>query len=190
MQLFRTVHQLYLKIIKKAIAIFLITLTGFNSFGLFFFYWGKIELCKIKAQDYADGYYQLREKSLTLFSSASKEFQLINDDEILAGGKLYDIVKTEISDGKTLYYTLSDEEEDAYVQQLGDWGKSNSEEQSLPTKTVGLHIAKFFDIKKCSYSSSKDFLRLYSNVRSYNDLFLYTSPQQNIISPPPDNFLS
>lgn len=168
----------------------MITLLGFNSFGLFFFYWGKIELCKIKAHDYADGYYQLREKALILFSEGSKEFQLINDDEILSDGKLYDIIKKEISDGKTLYYTLSDDEEDAYVQQLGDWGKLNSEEQSLPTKTVGLHIAKFFDIKKGSYSSLKNILRLHSTVRSSNDLFLYTSPQQNIISPPPDNFLS
>jgi hypothetical protein len=157
---------------------------------LFFFYWGKIELCKIKAQDYSDGYYQLREKSLTLFSSDAKNFQLINDDEILAGGNLYDIVKTEISNGKTLYYTLSDEAEDVYVQQLSDWSKSNSAEQSLAAKTVGLHIAKYFDIKEHSFSSLKNILRLPSNVRSSNDLFLYISPFQNIFSPPPDNFLS
>ena len=157
---------------------------------MFFFYWGKIELCKIKAQDYTEGFYQLREKSLTLFSSGSKDFQLINDDEILAGGNLYDIVKTEIRDGKTLYYTLSDEAEDVYVQQLADWGKSNSEEQSLPTKTVGLHIAKYFDIKEHSYSSLKNILRLHKNIRSSNDLFLYISPLKNIFSPPPNNFLS
>ena len=163
---------------------------GFNSFGLFFFYWGKIELCKIKAQGYADGYYQLREKSLTLFTSDSKKFQLVNDDEILAGGKLYDIMRKEISNGKTLYYTLSDEEEDAYVQQLGNWGKLNSEEQSLPTKTVGLHIAKYFDIKESGYYALKELFRLSSNVRYSNDLFLYVPPQLNIISPPPDNFLS
>jgi hypothetical protein len=179
-----------LKIIKKTTAIFLIALLGFNSFGLFFFYWGKIELCKIKAQDFAEGYYQLREKKLTIFSSGAKEFQLINDHEILAKGNFYDIVKTEISGGKTLYYTLSDDEEDAYLQQLSAWGKSNSEEQSLPTKTVGLHIAKYFDIKEHSYSSLNNILRLHSNVKSSNDLFLYISPLKNIFSPPPNNFLS
>ena len=157
---------------------------------MFFFYWGKIELCKIKAQDYTDGFYQFREKTLTIFSSGAKEFQLINDDEILAGGNLYDIVKTKIRDGKILYYTLSDEAEDVYVQQLSDWSKSNSEEQSLPTKTVGLHIAKYFDIKEHSFSSLKNILRLHSDVSSSNDLFLYLSPLKNIFSPPPDNFLS
>ena len=157
---------------------------------MFFFYWGKIELCKIKAQDYADGYYQLKEKKLTTFSSGANNFQLINDDEILAGGNLYDIVKTEITNGKTLYYTLSDEAEDVYVQQLSDWSKSNSAEQSLPTKTVGLHIAKYFDIKEHNFSPLRNILRLHSNVRSSNDLFLYISPFQNIFSPPPNNFLS
>jgi len=157
---------------------------------LFFFYWGKIELCKIKARDYSDGYYQLKEKTYKLFSSASKDFQLVNDHEILAEGKLYDPVKTEISNGKTLYYTLSDEEEDVYVQQLSNWGKSNSEEQSLPTKTVGLHIAKYFDITEHNYSSLNNIFRLHSNVRSSNDPFLYKSPLKNIFSPPPNNFLS
>ena len=157
---------------------------------MFFFYWAKIGLCKIKTRDYADGYYQLREKSYKLFLSASKDFQLINDHEILAKGNLYDIVKTEISNGITLYYTLSDEEEDVYVQQLTNWGKTNPEEQSLPIKTVGLHIAKFFDIKKYNYSSLTELLRLHANVRSYSDLFLYTSPLQNIFSPPPNNLLS
>lgn len=99
-------------------------------------------------------------------------------------------MKKEISNGKKLYYTLSDEEEDAYVQQLGNWGKLNSEEQSLPAKTVGLHIAKYFDIKESGYYALKEVFRLSSNVRSSNDLFLYISPQQNIISPPPDNILS
>ena len=163
---------------------------GFNSFGLFFFYWGKIELCKIKAQDYADGYYQLKEKKLTTFSSGANNFQLINGDEILAGGNLYDIVKTEITNGKTLYYTLSDEAEDVYVQQLSDCSKSNSEEQSLPGKTVGLHIAKYFDVKEDSYFSLNNILRLHANIRICNDPFLYTSPLKNIFSPPPNNFLS
>jgi hypothetical protein len=157
---------------------------------LFFFYWGKIELCKIKAQDYTEGFYQLLEKSLTLFSSDSKDFQLINDDEILAGGNLYDIVKTEISNGKTQYYTLSDEAEDVCIQQLAGLSKSNSTEQSLPGKTVGLHIAKFFDIKKYNCSSLTELLRLHTSVRYSNDLFVYTSPLKNIFSPPPDNFLS
>lgn len=144
----------------------------------------------MKAQDYTDGYYQLREKSLTLFSPGVQDFQLVNDDEILAGGNLYDIVKTEINNGKTLYYALSDEEEDACIQQLAGLGKSNSEEQSLPGKTVGLHIAKYFEITNDSYSSLKSFLRVHDTVSSSNDLFLYVSPLKYIFSPPPDNFLS
>ncbi len=157
---------------------------------MFFFYWGKIEFCKIKARDYTDDYYQLREKSLTLFSPGSEDFQLVNDDEILAGGNLYDIVKTETNNGKTLYYALSDEEEDACIQQLAGLSKSNPEEQSLPTKTFGLHIAKYFEITNDSYSSLKSFLCVHDKVSLSNDLFLYLSPLKNIFSPPPDNFLS
>ncbi len=147
-------------------------------------------MCKIKAEDFAENYYQLPEKSITLFSTGSKNFQLINDHEILASGHLYDIVKTKISNGETLYYTYSDEEEDADVKQLTDWGKSNAEDKSMPTKTISLHLGKYFGIKKYSNSFLTEQLNLLRYGRLTNDLFLYISPLQHIFSPPPNNLFS
>jgi len=147
-------------------------------------------LCKIKARDFADTYYQLPAKSLTLFSSDDNNFQLINDHEIMSGANLYDIVKTKISNGKTIYYTLSDEEEDMYVQQLNDWGKSSSREQSLPAKTVGLHIGKYFEVIQYKAPVFTTSLRVHPSVKLSNDLFQYVSPLKIVFSPPPDLFLS
>jgi hypothetical protein len=182
-------EQVSLSSIKKAISIFLILLFGFNSFGLFFFYWGKIQLCKIKAEDYADSYYQLPEKTLTIFSSDDKDFQINDDHEIVADGHLYDIIKTEMRNGKKLYYVLSDQEEDGYVKQLTEWGKSNSEEKSLPTKAVGIHIGKYFEkVKYCPFAFS--LLRVRQHVKLSNDLFQYISPLKIVFSPPPDLLVS
>ena len=145
-------------------------------------------MCKIKARDCADGYYQLKEKNYKLFSSEAKDFKLINEHEILADGNLYDIIKTETRDGKICYYTLSDEEEDMYVQQLNDLGKSNSQEQSLPAKTVGLQIGKYFeDIKYNSLVFIKS-LPVHEPEELSNDLFQYASPLKIVFSPPPNLF--
>jgi hypothetical protein len=175
-------------IIKKTISIFLILLLGFNSFGLFFFYWGEIQLCKIKAEEYSDADYKMPGKSLIVFSSDTKGIELINKKEILADGKLYDIVKTEISNGIILYYTLHDKDEDEYVQSLTDWGKNNFQEKSLPGKTINLHLAKYFTVEKYHPVSAP--LHLRSDVKATSDSFFYTSPFKNIFSPPPDNLLS
>lgn len=175
--------------IKKTISIFLILLLGFNSFGLFFFYWGEIQLCKIKADEYSDADY-IPAKSLVVFSSGTKGIELVNKNEILADGKLYDIVKTAISNGITLYYTLSDEDEDGYVQNLTDWAKSNSEEKSLPAKTINLHLAKYFTAEKYHHYHTVSSLHGSPGVNTASDSFFYTSPYKNIFSPPPDNLLS
>lgn len=146
-------------------------------------------MCKIKAGDYADNYFELPEKTLTIFSSDDKGLQFNDDHEIVADGHLYDIVKTEMRDGKTFYYALSDQEEDDYVQQLTEWGKSNSEEKSLPTKTVGVHIGKYFEqVKYCPPASL--LLRVGQQVRLSNDLFQYGSPLKIVFSPPPDLLVS
>ena len=52
------------------------------------------------------------EKKLILFSSDNKGFKLVDNDEILANGKMYDIVKTTTGNGVTLYFALADNDED------------------------------------------------------------------------------
>ncbi len=162
---------------------------GFNSVGLFFFYWGEIQLCKIKADEYSDADF-IPARSLTVFSSNNKDIKLVNDNEIFADGKMYDIIKTATSKGITSYFTLSDEEEDSYVQSLRDWEKGNSQEPSLPGKIINVHLAKYFIVSKYSTISCVFSLDFYSNVKTVSDSFFYRSPLQNVISPPPDKSLS
>jgi hypothetical protein len=176
-------------IIKKLASIFLILLIGFNSFGLFFFYWGEIQLCKIKADEYSNADY-MPAKSLIVFSSGTKGLERVDKKEILVDGKLYDIVRTETSNGITLYYTISDEEEDEYVQNLTDWEKNNAEEKSLPGKTINLHMAKYFTAEKYHGPLSVSLLHPCTDVNTASDSFFYASPYKNIFSPPPNNLLS
>jgi len=143
----------------------------------------------MKAGDYSDSDH-IPAKSFIVFSSHNKSIKLINIKEILVDGKLYDIVKTQISNGITLYYTLSDEDEDGYVEDLSDWGKNNSGDESLPGKTINLHLAKYFTVEKYHHTLSTSSLRMQTDVKNANDSFFYTSPFKNIFSPPPDNMLS
>ena len=99
---------------------------------------------------------------------------------------MYDIVKTEINDGIISYYTLSDEEEDGYVQSLTDWAGNNTEEKKLPAKTITFHLAKYFTVEKYAYPFSFS-LPAHNNVKTESDHFFYPSPLENIFSPPPDN---
>lgn len=89
-----------------------------------------------------------------------------------------------------MYYTLSDEDEDQYVQNLTDWEKINSEEKSLPGKTINVHLAKYFTVEKYNHPASTSALSLLNNVKTASDSFFYKSPFKNIFSPPPDNVLS
>ena len=151
---------------------------------------GKIQLCKIKADNYSDAEYKIPEKFLVIFSSDTKGIELINKNEILVDGKLFDIVKTEIKDGKTLYYTLSDKEEDEYQLELTDWENNNSQEKSMPGKTINLHLLKYFTVEKYQSSVLYCSIHFRGNAKTGSDSFLYKSPYKNIFSPPPDNLLS
>lgn len=127
---------------------------------------------------------------MVIFSSDTKGIELINKKEILADGKLYDIVKTEISNGKKLYYTLSDEEEDEYQLELTDWEKNNSQEKSMPGKTINLDLLKYFTLENCQDFVLDCSIHFRGNTETGSDSFLYKSPYKNIFSPPPDNLLS
>ena len=89
-----------------------------------------------------------------------------------------------------MYYTLSDEDEDMYVQSLTDWEKNNSQEKSLPGKTINVHLAKYFIDEKNQHPLFASSLHLRTHVQPVSDSFFYTSPFKNIFSPPPDNLLS
>ncbi len=163
---------------------------GFNLFGVFFIYLEKIELCKIRADDYSDVDYETAGKRPITFSADTKGLVFLSKKEVLINGKLYDIVKSEINNGKEFYYAFADEEEDEYQSDLTDWEKSNGQEKSLPGKTINLHLVKYFTAKKYTTIIYMHHLVLQGIVVTASDAFLYKSPYKYVFATPPDNFIS
>jgi hypothetical protein len=182
-------HIKLLNLIKKTISICLIVLLGFNAFGLSFFYLAAIQLCKIKAETYADNDHAVEGKKLILFSSATKGVELVDKNEIRVDGKMYDVVKKRISKGIIMYYTLGDNDEDSYIHQLTGLEKNNPVEKSLPGKTIKLYEAKYFAAKKHHHTICLS-IRQLRDVKTANDPFLYTSIFKDVFSPPPNRSLS
>ncbi|MEO8859887.1 MAG: hypothetical protein ABI358_00560 [Ginsengibacter sp.] len=157
---------------------------------MFFFYWGEIQLCKIRAREYADFDFIMPGKTMVVFSSDNKAIQFVNKNEIRVDGKLYDIKKTELNNGITIYYAMSDEEEDHYVQSLQGWEDTNSREKSLPGKTINLHLAKFLKSEKnCHFNlHSLDINK--QKLKEMDESFFYNSPLKIVFTPPPEKFFS
>ncbi|ASU32663.1 hypothetical protein [Mucilaginibacter xinganensis] len=124
-----------------------------------------------------------------LFSSDSKGFKLVDDDEILANGKMYDIVKTSKANGVTSYYTCADADEDALVNKLTHVEKSNATGKLLVGKTIKIYAAKYF-------ASGKNHQHLYFSLNLParapfpESAFLYDFLFKDIYAPPPDCLVS
>ena len=147
----------------------------------------EIQICKIKAEGHADD--EAAGEKLVLFSSDSKGFRLVDDDEILANGKMYDIVKIRTGNGITSYYTHADNDEDEFLQKLTNVEKSNATDKSPPGKIIKLYEAKYFANRKdhCPACFSSDLLARASTPES---ILLYNSLFKDIYAPPPDYLAS
>jgi len=148
------------------------------------FYWVEIQICKIKAE-YAERARAATRKDLILFSPDNKGFQLVDDDEILANGKLYDIVKICTSNGVISYYAVADRDEDEYVHKLIAAEKNDSAQKSTPGKNINLYTVKYFAAAKSNYPLCFS-LNLLISAAPPKNAFLYRPPSKDIYSPPPD----
>ena len=159
---------------------------AFNTCGLPFFYWVKIQVCKIKAEleenDRSPG-------PLTVFAADAKGVKLIDDRELLVAGKMYDIVKTQTRNGVKFYYAASDHDEDVYINKLADAEKSAAQETSQPAKALKLYEAKYFP-----RGDRHDFGCLSTIIRVdkvvLNDPSFYPLDFKDIFSPPPESSLT
>lgn len=125
-------------------------------------------------------------KKLIAFSPDNNTFKLVDDDEILASGKMYDIVKTCTSKGKVLYYAYADRDEDEFVQNLANSEKNNSTEKSLPGKNINPYAAKCFAVKESTSPVCFSTCLLFKSVFLKDDLS-YNSMFKNTYSPPPEH---
>jgi len=149
---------------------------------LSFFYCVEIQICKIKAE--AAVHNQIIKAGFIVFSSKKPNFKLVDDNEILAGNKMYDIVTKKTCNGTTTYYAVSDNDEDEILTKLADTNKNNSAEKSLMGKTIKYSYAKYFTAKKpyepaCFFSGPA--LASAINTQSF-----YFSYFRDIFSPPPN----
>ncbi|MCO5949741.1 hypothetical protein [Mucilaginibacter flavidus] len=149
----------------------------------------EIQGCKIKAEEHAERDSGAAGKKLVLFSSDSKGFKLVDDDEIIANGKMYDIVKTRTSNGITSYYARADADEDEYVSKLTEIEKGNAAEKSSPGKTIKLYEAKYFAAKKNLYPDCFS-LDLPPGAITLENTLLYNALFKDIYAPPPDYLAS
>jgi hypothetical protein len=161
---------------------------GYNSFGLPFFYWVKIQLCKLKAE-YAESERETKTRPLIAFSSERKGLRQVNADELLVDGKMYDIVKTAVRDGVKYFYAAGDEDEDVYLHKLADSEKDNWGEKSLPLKIFKLYEAKYV-VAQQNYSPacySPDEKNDFGVIPASS---VYLSHFKDIFSPPPEPLFS
>lgn len=165
----------------------LVFLIGYNSFGLPFFYWAKIQVCKIKAELAETGH--RGPQKLTVISSADKGLQLISNDELQVDGKMYDIVKIRISNGVKYYYATSDQDEDAYIHKLADTENHETGANSLPVKMLKLYEAKYF-VTLEKYTPVNFCFPYTTGFGVISTPFTYRAHFKDILSPPPDLFFS
>lgn len=173
---------------KKITVIFVALLLAFNSVGMLFFYLGQMNDCKtIASETIANKDFD--DNSLQLFSNGDNDFLLLNSKEIQSKGILYDIVRTENHNGKTVYYAINDNKETDIINHISEFAKNNSNHPATPVKGNAPDVLKYI-----SQDKKVDYTHIYTaalttNVIAY-DVFFYISPTGDIDSPPPQDFIS
>ena len=163
-------------------------LLAFNSCGPSFFYWIKIQLCKIKAE-VAEESGAWSDQSLVVFSSADKNVRLENSTELRVSGKMYDIVKTETRNGVKFYYATHDSDEDTFIAKLAKTEKKSGHQASMPVKAEKLYDAVFFAADDDHLFNSFPSVQI-SNDAAPNDPHFYPLNFKEIFSPPPNGLFS
>jgi hypothetical protein len=163
-------------------------LLAFNAGGLPFFYWIKIQVCKIKAE-IAEHSGTWSAESLVIFSSVDKDVRLENSTEFRVAGKMYDVVKTETRNGVKYYYATRDNDEDDYAAKLANSEKKSSHETSMPEKAQKLYDAVFIAGKDDNAFNSFPSVQI-SDDAALNDPHFYPLNFKEIFSPPPNGLHS
>jgi hypothetical protein len=168
---------------KKIVAIFVAFLLLFNTFGVLIFYWGEMERCESIAENRII-HHEFNDDALLQFSSNNKDFQIIEDKEILSDGILYDIVKTETKDDIIIYSCFSDKKESGFWNGISQLGKVNSEHSTTPVKDNAPEVLKYIAQYK-SFDHSYIYTEKFSPSGLMDKNCYYQNPYCEISSPPP-----
>jgi hypothetical protein len=129
------------------------------------------------------------DNTLQMFSSSDNDFLLLNSKEIQSNGILYDIVRTENHNGKTIYYAINDRKETEIINHISEFANNNSNHPAAPVKGNAPDVLKYISQDKAVDYTNIYIKALTINVIAY-DVFFYNSPTGEIDSPPPQDFIS
>ncbi len=156
-----------------------------NSAWLLLFYLCEVQLCKIEALQYISGN-NIPDNLLEKFSSSEKNFRLSGNNEIEMNGRMFDIVKKEISNGSIVYYAISDNKEDKIIQNIFGLQKADGSLSTLPSsgKKNVEEVLKYTTQKDC-WNTNLQLKEICILSYSKQNVTIYSSPVLEILSPPP-----
>jgi hypothetical protein len=167
---------------KKATAVFLAFLISLNTFGLFFVYWTQIEFCGYVAESNP---WNAESKHLIQLTPGMKNFQPVNEKEVMMEGKIFDIVSKKISNGHAVYTVVSDEKEQECLSYLSQMIHRHSNDSATDGK---------FAPDSWKFTAEKSFVAFHDDGILYTanpqPEFLFSSPHLPVIAPPPDRYFS
>src|SRR5436190_23540140 len=112
---------------RKLIPCFLTLLISMHAIGLGLIYLVDMQCCEMEFENKA-----IEENEIqTEFIVGVTDFLLLNTHEIQCKGKLFDIRKKEIRNGRTVYFAVNDEKEERCVAGIARLAKGNSSQNSL-----------------------------------------------------------
>jgi hypothetical protein len=181
---YQPILVIFAPVLRKSLSILFALLLLFNSMGLFVAYFAAMEESKMEAMDYIQTHHNFSSRLMVNFYEGSNNFRLLNKDEIISSGKLYDIVKQEKVNNRVVYSAISDEKEDIFWQGISQLAKNNSDSRRSSEKAFTQISLKFVGGERTLLPGNFSG-RITVSFYSAQTIFLYQSPFGDIFSPPP-----
>ncbi len=172
---------------KKAAAIFLLTIFLFNTVGYYVFF--KAAQYKIKSEIKKELKSKLNENELTAIQFSSEEIAEIHwiekGKEFIYNNQMFDIVKKTNKNGITTYYCINDKQEKQLFQHLEEQVLKQIEQNKNSKNTSS---KKGADLQTLTYFFETISLTIFKRVTSFkfnSSSKQYASVEKSITTPPP-----
>jgi hypothetical protein len=168
---------------RNVIPYLLILLIAFHATGLSMVYLVELQRCEMESES---SEYPAEESLLIEFTEGEMGFVLVNNHEILHEGKLFDIRKKEIRNGRKVYLAVSDAREDRCMEGIERIANGHSTENSLPGKAPVFKCMKYTCCP--GFENIAGFFPLDPLPVTHFSPGFYREPGRDIFAPPPNRF--
>ena len=173
---------------KKIIPIFLLAIILFSQGGYYLVNFIQQHLAKEAMEHQLLA--RTPESSMSIFDAAANKNAIIWEEEgkeFLLNGKMYDIAKIKIIDGKTYLYCVSDNTEDQVLQNRSNAVKSGLEQS--PGNNFNTHTVKF-QMSECTIPCRDNLLLSTAAIAGgYAPLIVSICSTIKKVNTPPPNFI-